>query len=168
MCKYRMIYFATFIAIALGVSARTGSSRTALVVLLAFWFANSLVLTRAAADLAAWLHPSPSAIESGNEVFDRHYGRIFAIYDAQHRVYELAGATAPMLPMRALSMALSGTDVAHHRQFVRAAEDYRRGIQRVMNADIARNARPGVAYAAGPDRAYQSGEGYGLRLRRSP
>jgi ABC-2 type transport system permease protein len=198
-----LIYFATFAAIGLGVSARVRSSRTALVLLLAFWFANSLIVTRAASDLAAWLHPSPSAIEfqsaiagdladqadmrqrlerrkqelmreygvssidavpigfqgislqegeeHGNEVFDRHYGRMFGVYEAQNRVYQLAGVTAPMLPIRSLSMALAGTDFDHHRSFVFAAEQYRRGIQRVMNADIARNARPGIAYTAGLD-----------------
>jgi ABC-2 type transport system permease protein len=56
-----------------------------------------------------------------------------------------------MAPIRALSMALAGTDFAHHRDFVTAAEDYRRAIQRVMNDDISRNSRPGVVYTAGPD-----------------
>jgi ABC-2 type transport system permease protein len=61
------------------------------------------------------------------------------------------GVAAPMLPARALSMALAGSDFAHHRDFVVAAEEYRRGIQRVMNADIASNAKPGVAYTAGSE-----------------
>jgi ABC-2 type transport system permease protein len=89
--------------------------------------------------------------EHGNEVFDRHYGRIFDIYEAQNRVIQWAGVMAPMLPMRSLSMALAGTDFAHHQDFVTAAEAHRRTIQRVMNDDITRNARPGVAYVAGPD-----------------
>jgi ABC-2 type transport system permease protein len=196
-------YFATCVAVALGVSARARSSRAALVVLLSAWFANSLIVTRAAADLAAWLHPTPTAItflsdmqadlsdqteiqarleqrrqdlmrqynaasmdavpvgfqgislqegeNHGNEVFDRHYGRIFETYAAQNRVYQLAGLAAPLVPMRSLSMALAGTDFLHHREFVRAAEDYRRAIQRVMNDDIAHNARPGLAYIAGPE-----------------
>jgi ABC-2 type transport system permease protein len=198
-----LLYFASFIAVSLGVSARARSSRTALVVLLAFWFVNSLIVARAASDLAGWLHPSPSAIEfqqamqeelsdtealqarlerlrqelmqrhnvtsidavpinfSGislqegeehaNEVFDRHYGRLFDIYGAQNRVVQWAGLAAPMLPMRSLSMALAGTDFMHHRDFVIAAETYRRDIQRVMNGDIARNSRPGVAYVANSD-----------------
>ena len=197
-----LLYFATFVAISLGISARARSSRVALVILLAFWFANSLIVTRAAADLAAWLHPTPSAVEfqvgieedlsnqdemrirldrrrqelmrqynapsmdavpinfSGislqegeeraNEVFDRRYGQLFEQYESQNRTFQWAGVAAPMLPIRSLSMALSGTDFAHHRDFVTAAEEYRRGIQRVMNDDIARNARPGVAYTAGP------------------
>jgi ABC-2 type transport system permease protein len=195
-----LVYFATFVAISLGVSARARSSRTALVMLLAFWFVNSLIVTRAAADLAAWLHPTPSAVEfqraleqdlsnpdemrvrlerrqqelmrqynvdsmaavpinfsgislqegeeHGNEVFDAHYGRLFDTYGAQNRAFQWTGIVAPMLPVRSLSMALAGTDFAHHRQFVIAAEGYRRGIQRVMNDDIVRNSKPGVAYAA--------------------
>jgi ABC-2 type transport system permease protein len=198
-----LLYFASFIAVSLGVSARARSSRMALVVLLAFWFVNSLIVARAAADLAGWLHPSPSAIEfqqamekelsdtdalqarleglrqqlmqqhnvtsidavpinfsgislqegeeHGNEVFDRHYGRLFDIYGAQNRVVQWAGFAAPMLPIRSLSMALAGTDFVHHRDFVMAAETYRRDIQRVMNDDIARNSRPGVAYLANSD-----------------
>jgi ABC-2 type transport system permease protein len=198
-----LLYFVSFVAVSLGVSARARSSRTALVVLLAFWFVNSLIVTRAAADLAAWLHPAPSAIEfqqamaedladttetrrrldvrrqelmrqynvqsmdavpvnfsgislqegeeHGNEVFDRHYGRIFGVYAAQNRVVQWAGVAAPMLPMRSLSMALAGTDLAHHRDFVTAAEEYRRGIQRVLNGDIAQNSKPGIAYVAGPE-----------------
>jgi ABC-2 type transport system permease protein len=85
----------------------------------------------------------------GNEVFDRHYGRLFDAYAAQNRVFQAAGFAAPMLPIRSLSMGLAGTDFAHHREFVGAAEDYRRRVQRMMNDDITRNARPGVAYTAG-------------------
>jgi ABC-2 type transport system permease protein len=89
--------------------------------------------------------------EHGNEVFDEHYGRLFAVYERQNRVQVGAGVVAPLLPVRALSMGLAGTDFAHHREFVRAAEDYRRMIQRVMNGDIAANSRPGAVYIAGPE-----------------
>jgi len=58
-----LAYFALLIALSLAVSARARSSRLALVVLLTFWFANSLVASRAASDLAGWLYPTPSAIE---------------------------------------------------------------------------------------------------------
>jgi ABC-2 type transport system permease protein len=166
-----LVYFATLVAIGLGVSLRAGSSRAALVVLLAFWFANSLLASRAASDVAAALYPTPSAVafqsamerdlsdqrdvrrrleqrreelmrhynvttmdavpvnfsgislqegeEHGNEVFDRHFGRLFETYANQNRVQQWAGAAAPLLPMRTLSMSLAGTDFAHHRAFVR-------------------------------------------------
>jgi ABC-2 type transport system permease protein len=198
-----LVYFAVLVAIGLGVSARAKSSRVALVLLLAFWFSNSLIAARAASDLAAALHPTPSAVafqsamekdlsnstelerrleqrrkellqrynaasldvvpvnfsgislqegeEHGNEVFDHHFGRLFATYQAQDRVQALTGVAAPLLPMRTLSMALAGTDFAHHRAFVDAAEGYRRMIQRVMNVDIAEHAKPGAVYTAGPE-----------------
>jgi ABC-2 type transport system permease protein len=57
-----LAYFAVTVAIALGVSARVRSSRIALVVLLTFWFANSLVAPRLIGDVAASIHPTPSAI----------------------------------------------------------------------------------------------------------
>ena len=58
-----LVYFALVIALSLWVSAWARSSRLALVVLLTFWFANSLVASRVASDIAAWLHPTPSAVE---------------------------------------------------------------------------------------------------------
>lgn len=58
-----LTYFAMLIAVSLAVSATVKSSRLALIVLLTFWFANSLVASRAASDVAGWLYPTPSAIE---------------------------------------------------------------------------------------------------------
>jgi ABC-2 type transport system permease protein len=196
-----LAYFAIVIALALAVSARARSSRLALVILLTFWFANGLVASRAISDLAAWLHPTPSAVEfqralerdlnepaamaqrlerrkaellkqygvasvdalpiafsgislqegeeHGNEIFDHHYGRLFDQYARQNAVYQLGAVVAPMMAVRALSMALSGTDYAQHRHFVGAAERYRRSIQRVMNDDIASNQKKGETYLAG-------------------
>lgn len=196
-------YFATLMAIGLGVSARASSSRVALLVLLAFWFGNSLIAPRVASDVAAALHPAPSAVmfrtametdlsdtsavqrrleqrrqdvlrrfdvasveaapinfsgislqegeEHANEVFDEHFGRLFATFERQNVVRTLVGVCAPLLPVRALSMALAGTDFAHHRAFVEAAEQHRRSMQRVMNDDIAQHSRPGQVYLAGAD-----------------
>jgi ABC-2 type transport system permease protein len=195
-----LAFFGVLIAISLAVSMRARSSRVALVVLLTFWFANSLVASRAASDLAGWLYPTPSAIEfqkameadlndpeemqvrldrrraellkqynvntvdalpiafsgvsmqegeeHGNEVFDTHYGRLHDRYEQQNRVYQLGGMLAPMLAVRSLSMGLAGTDYQQHRHFAAAAEEYRRGIQRVMNGDIAAHQKPGQAYLA--------------------
>jgi ABC-2 type transport system permease protein len=60
---FYLIYFAIIVAVSLGVSARARSSRVALIVLLTFWFANSLLASRLISDLASWLHPTPSAVE---------------------------------------------------------------------------------------------------------
>jgi ABC-2 type transport system permease protein len=198
-----LVYFATFIGVSLAISAAVPSSRLALILLLSFWFANSLVASRAASDLASWLHPTPSAVEfqkameadltnqeeiqervnrrrqevlsrygvdrvdalpiafsgislqegeeHGNEVFDKHYGHLFDAFERQNAVMQTAGLAAPMLAVRAVSMGLAGTDFAQHRHFVAAAEAYRRDIQRILNADIVENQKPGQTYLAGPD-----------------
>lgn len=57
------LYYIAFIGIALGVSAISGSSRTALVVLLGIWAVNSLLMPRLAADFANRAHPVPDATE---------------------------------------------------------------------------------------------------------
>jgi ABC-2 type transport system permease protein len=87
--------------------------------------------------------------EHGNEVFDHHYGRLFELYGRQNAVYQLGAIAAPMLAVRSLSMALSGTDYEQHRHFVGAAERYRRSIQRVMNDDIVSHQKKGETYLAG-------------------
>ena len=210
-----LVYFGLLIGISLAVSAVARSSRSALLILLTFWFVNSLVAPRVITDIAAAVYPTPSAVEfqqgleadlgnqreieerverrkaellarynvasvdalpiafsgvslqegeeHGNEVFDRHYGRLFDQYERQNRVFQLGGFVAPMLAVRALSMSLSGTDFDHHRNFTDAAESYRRDIQRVMNGDIAANTNKGQVYLAGrelwekvPDFEYSS------------
>jgi ABC-2 type transport system permease protein len=200
MVAVYLVYFAALTAIGLAVSATAKSSRVSLIVLLTFWFANGLVVTRAASDVAAALHPTPSAVqfqraldqdlsnpqemarrldvrraalfkehnvdhvdalpiafsgvslqegeEYANEVFDRHFGGLFTLYERQNQVLQLAGLAAPMLAVRSLSMGLAGTDFNQHRDFVGAAEQYRRGIQRVMNGDIAVNQKKGQVYLA--------------------
>jgi ABC-2 type transport system permease protein len=56
-------YFLVFALIALGISARARSSRTALVGLLGFWVINSMVAPRLAADVSKRLYATPSALE---------------------------------------------------------------------------------------------------------
>jgi ABC-2 type transport system permease protein len=63
-----LLYFGALVGIGLTVSARVRSSRTALVVLLAFWMFNVLVAPRVASDIAKALRPTPSAFEFGHKV----------------------------------------------------------------------------------------------------
>jgi ABC-2 type transport system permease protein len=56
-----LAYFAVVLAIALTVSARAPSARTALVILLGLWTFTTLVVPRATADLARTLYPTPSS-----------------------------------------------------------------------------------------------------------
>lgn len=86
--------------------------------------------------------------EHGNEVFDKHYGRLFDRYEQQDRLAQWGGLVAPMLSVRAVSMGLAGTDFQQHRHFATAAENYRRLIERTMNGDIALHTRKGEVYIA--------------------
>lgn len=55
-----LAYFLLFITLSLAVSARMKSSRSALVVLLAFWMLNALISPRLASSLSQRLFPAPA------------------------------------------------------------------------------------------------------------
>jgi ABC-2 type transport system permease protein len=77
----------------------------------------------------------------GNEVFDKHYAALWNTFAQQERVREVSAIASPVLAMRALSMALSGTDVAQHVHFQTAAEQYRRQLMTAMNGEITTKAK---------------------------
>lgn len=79
--------------------------------------------------------------EYGNQVFDKHYGALWAAYARQDRTHLAGALLAPFLAVRSLSMGLAGTDFAQHRHFVTAAEQYRRGLQRYLNGEMTRSAK---------------------------
>lgn len=66
-------------------------------------------------------------------VFDQHYGAIRDAYAAQRRVQDRLGVLAPTLPLRSISMAISGTDLIQHVKFMSDAETYRRNMVVKMN-----------------------------------
>jgi ABC-2 type transport system permease protein len=57
-----LVYIGTFVLLALAISARSPSSRFALVVLIGFWGINCLLAPRAVSDLAAAIYPLPEPI----------------------------------------------------------------------------------------------------------
>ncbi|MBM3736145.1 MAG: DUF3526 domain-containing protein [Acidobacteria bacterium] len=89
--------------------------------------------------------------DHGNEVFDQAYSRLWTVFDAQDGVHRLLSAAAPSLAVRSASMAFAGADFPQHAHFARAAEEYRRTIQRVMNDDLMRNASNTGVYLAGDE-----------------
>ena len=70
------------------------------------------------------------------EVFDHHYGRLWDRLESQDRLVTWSGLAAPLLALRAASMALAGTDFTHHRHFSVAAEQHRRSFVRVLNEEM--------------------------------
>lgn len=75
--------------------------------------------------------------EHGNEIFDKHFGRLFAAMQRQSEAIAWAGLLSPTLALSGLSAAAAGSDHPHHLQFVTAAELQRRTIQKLMNEAIA-------------------------------
>lgn len=69
-----LAYFAIFIGLALIVSARAPSSRAALIILLGFWFINSLVAARLVTDLARAAYPTPTVVEFNRAIADEIRG----------------------------------------------------------------------------------------------
>lgn len=61
LCLAYLLYFGVFAGIALAVSARAESPRTALIILLGFWIFGCLIAPRIANDLAEKIYPTTSA-----------------------------------------------------------------------------------------------------------
>jgi ABC-2 type transport system permease protein len=74
-------------------------------------------------------------------LYDRRFAELFARYRRQARSVERAGALAPTLAARSLSMALAGTDDAHDREFAAAAARYRAAMLTTLNGELASSGR---------------------------
>jgi len=66
-------------------------------------------------------------------VFDQHFSLVRDSYANQRRIQDRIGVTAPTLPLRSISMAMSGTDLIQHVKFMSDAETYRRNMVVKMN-----------------------------------
>lgn len=86
--------------------------------------------------------------EYGNEIFDRHYTRLWQAYERQNRVHAVSALVAPLVAIRNVSMGVAGTDWASHKDFSRAAEEYRRVLNKQLNDNLAFNSRTGQTYLA--------------------
>nr|VFJ74109.1 MAG: ABC-2 type transport system permease protein [Candidatus Kentron sp. FW] len=191
-----LAYFALFIGFSLVVSMLARTPRTALLLLLAFWFGNAFVAPRLANDVASMVRPSPDPVafaikkqtiaqeahgkfqERGKAITERLmkesgvetpeelsvnvpglnlveaevagtaalralYGELEDAFEAQNVIVQASALVAPLLAVQSLSMALAGTDYAHHRHFAESAEDYRLDYVQRLNRDLSSNARPG-------------------------
>ena len=77
------------------------------------------------------------------EVFDHHFAKLWDRLEAQDRIVTWTGLVAPLLGLRAASMALAGTDFTQHRHFSVAAEQHRRDFVRVLNEEMMNNTAGG-------------------------
>ncbi len=92
---------------------------------------------------------------SGYDVLDDHFGRLWDTFEKQQGLQETTGLIAPVVALRAFSMAVAGTDFSHHRHFATAAEAQRRLLQEIVSADLIAHADPlgdrHFSYKAGPE-----------------
>jgi ABC-2 type transport system permease protein len=90
--------------------------------------------------------------EYGTAVYGKLHEEVAAGYARQDRLLATFGVVAPLLPLRQISMAAAGTDVAHVMHFERSAEAYRFEAVRLLNDDMTRNSKTGDwSYRAGRD-----------------
>ena len=86
--------------------------------------------------------------DHGNVVFDRAFSELWDTFASQENIHRLVAVLAPGLAERSVSMGFAGTDFPQHAEFARAAEKYRRTLQRTMNADLIANAGKAPGYLA--------------------
>ena len=184
------LYFLTVLGVATAVSIAVPSARAALIILLGFWIVNGFLAPRVATEVARFLAPVPSpaafartldaatapheegsrgpavrglqaAEDESSHRFDALYAEWEGALERHERWLQQTAVLAPGLGLHLVSMALAGTDHAHHRDFATAAERYRRTMVGTMNQEFVRSllafgARPGdpTTWAKVPDFAY--------------
>ena len=89
--------------------------------------------------------------DHGNLIFDRAYSDLWQTFSEQDGVRRVISLVAPSLAVQSASMAFAGSDFPQHAHFAKAAEEYRRLIQRTMNEDLMKNAGNSGAYYANDD-----------------
>jgi ABC-2 type transport system permease protein len=88
--------------------------------------------------------------EYETEGFQEEFDELWSVYDRQTALNRIGGLLSPLIPLRELSPALSGTSLADHRHFVTAVETYRRNYVKFLNDDMRDNAGPaGFDYEVG-------------------
>ena len=82
--------------------------------------------------------------------FERIYGSIARVHAQQNDLARALTLLSPFIPAANLSRGFAGTDVAHQKHFIGAAETHRREMVRMLNEDYMYNSGgKGVAYTAG-------------------
>ena len=89
--------------------------------------------------------------EFANEVFDRRYGELSALFERQRQLMRLFGLVSPTIAVSRISSALAGTDLYAHEHFTSAAERFRRHFIKMLNQDMIDHAgAEGYGYLADP------------------
>ena len=71
--------------------------------------------------------------EYGNKVWDTHFGALYIQLQKPKNIYQFSGIINPFASLQSLSMGTAGTDMFHHLNFLRQAENYRRNLIKKLN-----------------------------------
>ena len=71
--------------------------------------------------------------EYGNKVWDKHFGELREILEAQKQSYQLGGLINPFISLQNASMGFAGNDNLHHQEFLVQVENYRRVFIKMLN-----------------------------------
>ena len=71
--------------------------------------------------------------EYGNLIWDKHFGSNDSIMQKQKSLYQFSGLLNPFASLQSVSMGFCGTDMIHHLDFLKKAEDYRRVLIKALN-----------------------------------
>ena len=71
--------------------------------------------------------------EYGNIVWDKYFGSNYATLKKQKILYQISGLFNPFASLQSASMGFCGTDMIHHLDFLKKAEDYRRYLIKALN-----------------------------------
>ena len=71
--------------------------------------------------------------EYGNQIWDKYFGKNYHILEKQKKLFQISGIVNPFSSLQSLSMGFAGTDMMHHLDFLKSAEDYRRYFIKELN-----------------------------------
>ena len=75
--------------------------------------------------------------EYGNEVWDKHFGALYLQLEHQKNIVQYSGFINPFSAVHSISMGTAGTDMFHHLDFLKQAENYRRVFIKTLNDEYA-------------------------------
>lgn len=77
--------------------------------------------------------------ERDYEIYQKFLGDLREIFFRQQKLQDMMGVLSPLMPLRSLSMALSGTGLVDQEKFNQTAQDYRIEMIREMNGELIEN-----------------------------
>ena len=83
-----------------------------------------------------------------DRVHAAHFDALWRRYETQRATLQWMGLASPAVAMRSLSMAFSGTDLAHQRRFEENAENYRQDVNRRIDRWDAEHTQGVASYDA--------------------